>query len=270
MGAARERDLARGLFALSSAGMRQVAILFTVLILAAFPAAGDPAEDAFAAGRYMEAAGLAEAAGGPDNLAKAARCVLADEVVSGALDPAALDKAETLARSALKEDEDHVEARLQLAIALSLKSRLMSTSDVLKAGYGSEGRDLARSVLEDDPGNAYAHGFLSVWNVEVVRKGGRLGAAWFGAGLGAAREHFEAALASDPQNPALCWQYARALAAQDYRKHYEEVFDALRCSLETKADTELDRVMQDRARSFWAYARGHSRQEIEERAADLL
>lgn len=250
--------------------MRRAAVLLSVVLLAGLPVMADPAEDAFAAGRFMEAASLAEAEGGADNLARAARCVLAEEVTGGSLDRSALERAERLSRAALSQDPGHVEGRLQLAIALSLKSRLMSTSDVLKAGYGSEGRDLVRAVLEDEPANSYAHGFLAVWNIEVVRKGGALGAAWFGAGLDQARTHFEAALASDPQNPALCWQYARALAAEDYRKHHGEVFEALSCALETKAETELDRVMQQRAREFWAYARGHTRREIEARAGDLL
>ena len=203
-------------------------------------------------------------------LERAARDADIDTAITVTADAAALDRAEGLARAALAEDRAHVEGRLQLAIALSLKSRLMTTREILKAGYGTEGRDLVQSVLKEQPDNAYAHGFMAVWNLEVMRKGGTLGAAWFGASKDKARQHFTAALASDPDNPALCWQYARALAAQDYRKHYDEVFDALRCSLGTKADTELDRMMQDRARGFWAYARGHDRQDIEDRAADLL
>lgn len=250
--------------------MRQIAVSLALLLLAALPVMADPAEEAFAAGRYLEAASIAEQAGGADNLARAARCLLANEVAAGTLNEAMLRRAEKLARVALQEDPDHGEARLQLAIALSMRSRLMSTREVLNAGYGKAGRELAEGVLEDDPSNVYAHGFLAVWNVEVLHRGGSLGAAWFGASLSAARAHFEKARHLDADNASICWQYARALAAQDYRRNQDEIFEVLTCALEARAYSEMDKLMQARAREFWSFARAHSGKQIEARAADLL
>ena len=233
--------MARRNFALFSPRMRQIAVSFALLLLTVMPVMADPAEEAFAEGRYLEAASIAEEAGGADNLARAARCLLANEVAAGTLDEAVLRRAEKLAREALQEDADHGEARLQLAIALSMQSRLMSTREVLSAGYGKTGRDLVEAVLDDDPANIYAHGFLAVWNIEVLQRGGSLGAAWFGASLSNARQHFEKARRLDAQDGSLCWQYARALAALNYRRHQDEIFEVLTCALTSPAKGEMEK-----------------------------
>lgn len=250
--------------------MRQIAVSLALFLAATLPAKGDPAEEAFTAGRFLEAATIAEQAGGADNLARAARCILANEIATGALDDAALHRAEKLARVALQDDPDHAEARLQLAIALSMQSRLLSTREVLSAGYGKTGRDLAEAVLKDDPANIYAHGFLAVWNIEVLHRGGSLGAAWFGASLSNAREHFEKARRLDAQDGSLCWQYARALAALDYRRHQDEIFEVLTCAVTAPAKGEMEKVLQTRARDFWTFAQAHTGNQIQARAADLL
>ena len=44
----------------------------------------------------------------------------------------------------------------------------MTVGEARKTGWGDEARDLAEAVLDDEPDNFYAHGFLSVWHVEVV------------------------------------------------------------------------------------------------------
>ena len=250
--------------------MRPGAFLIAIWLFAATPAFAETGEEAYLAGRFLEAASICEDEGGADNLARAARSLLAHDVAAGKLEETSLIRAEKLARAALEVEPDHVEGRLQLAIALSMRSRLMSTREVLNSGYGKTGRDLARGVLEDDPSNVYAHGFLAVWNIEVVRKGGSLGAAWFGASLSDARTHFEAARRMDPDSPSLCWQYARALAAYDYSRYHDEIFETLTCALKADAGSAIDKLMQARARAFWIYARKHTRREIETQAAALL
>ncbi len=249
--------------------MRTILSLIALFVLPFLATAKTP-EDAFAAGQYSEAAGLAEKDGSADSLALAARSLLAEQVVNGTLDKVQLDKAESLARQAIAQDADHIEGRLQLAIALAMKARSMSTRAVLDSGYGKQGRELAESVIEDDPDNAYAHGFLAVWHVEVVGKGGALGSAIMGASMDDAEAHFKAAVAATPDDPALYWQYARALAASNLRRYRDEVYANLDLSLKATAKTSLEKLMQQRARAYWNYTVDHNLRESEARADALL
>ena len=172
------------------------------------------AEAAFVRGEYDTARTELSDSKTADALAFRARALLA-EAMSGPADPPedVLHRALDDANVALIMDPAHAEGRLQRAIALSLILRPMSTREARKTGWAEEARDLARGVLEDEPGNVYAHGFLSVWNLEVVNRGGRIGAMIMGAGVSDGRDHYEAAIAAAPDEASVHWQWARALAA---------------------------------------------------------
>lgn len=250
--------------------MRTLAALWATCLLLSLPAQADRAEEAFVSGRFMEAARLAEAEGDADSLGRAARAVLADAVVSGQPETARLREAEMLARRAIAIEPHHVEGRLQLAIALSMQARAMSTREAMKSGYGGMARDLAEGVLRDDPDNAYAHGFLAVWNLEVVRRGGAIGSAFMGASVGKARQHYRAALADGPTDPSIHWQYARALAALDARKYDDAIEQCLERASRETPQTALAELMQARAINFRSFVASHSVAEIERTAAALL
>lgn len=213
---------------------------------------------------------MAEAEGGADNLARAARATLADMMATGVVRTSDLQHAEELARQALALDPYQPEARLQLAITLSLLSRDMSTREALDSGNASKGRDLAQSVLSDEPDNAYAHGFLAVWNVEVVRRGGAIGSAMLGASIRKGEDHYRQAVAIRRADASLHWQFARALAALNPRKYRDEIRQSLDLAVSAPTETALDRTMQLRAQSFRDYMAGHKWREIENMAQSLL
>jgi hypothetical protein len=222
------------------------------LILMATPAA--LAEDnayqiAFTEGRYADAAELAQVEPTADRLAFTARSTLADGISSPDYEPppVLLDQAEHLARKVLELDPTHLEGRLQLAIALSLKSRTLSVRDIRRSGYGEETKALAEGVLKDDPDNTYAHGFLAVWHLEVRRRGGTIGASIMGASVKKGRRHYQAAISRAPQDASLHWQYARALTALNAKKYRNEISQALTSARQCATETSLEQVMQDRA-----------------------
>jgi len=202
----------------------------------------------FARGEYMAAAQEAEAAAGADDLAFAARALLA-YCMTGTQEPDAgiVERASKDAEAALKIEPDHEEGQLQLAIALSLKSRRMDAMAAWNAGYGEKGRKLAEAVLKADPSNYYAYGFLAVWNVEVERRGGGFGAWVMGASLDKARSNYQMALRLAPDDVGIHWQYARALAALDAKAHAQEVAQALDRALAASASDHVEQVMQGRA-----------------------
>ena len=204
---------------------------------------------AFSEGRYAEAVTLAEANPSADNLAFAARSLLAEAMSSSDhIPPQALaQQAEDFARRAIDTDAAHVEARLQLAIALSLRARPLTTRQARKSGYGSQAKALAEAVLDDDPGNAYAHGFMAVWHIEVVRRGGAIGATIMGASVRKGRRHYAKAVAANPGDASTHWQYAKALTALNARKYRAEIDSALAAAITAPTETELEKIMQARA-----------------------
>ncbi|MGB3626599.1 MAG: hypothetical protein WA989_12265 [Henriciella sp.] len=250
--------------------MRIVAASIAACLMLGQPASADRAEEAFVAGDFLEAAQIAEAEGGAANYARAARCLLADIVVSGALNEGRLKTAETLARQSLDLDPQHPEARLQLAIALSLLSRDMSVREALDSGNASTARDLVESVIEDEPGNVYAHGFLAVWHVEVVRRGGSLGSAFMKASMADAFAHYRAAIATGESDASLHWQFARALAAHDAQKYAAEISILLERAATDRSPTALSDRMQARAAAFGDYIESHTRRDVERYARSLL
>ncbi len=246
-----------------------------VLILICSPlASAEPSArlSAFVEGRYLEAVSLAEAEPSSDSLAFAARSLLAEAMSAETQvpSPTLAEDAERFARRALEADPQHIEGRLQLAIALSLRARPMSTQQARKSGYGTEAKKLAESVLDDDPDNFYAHGFLSVWHIEVVRRGGGLGAAVMGASVKKAKRHYQRAIAIDPEDASTHWQYARALAALNARKYREDIRTALEAAYAASCETQLESVMKARADFLKTALKEQTHREIETLAARML
>lgn len=227
---------------------------------------------AFEQGQYRQAAVEAEAAQTPDSLAFAARCLLAEAMSAADYEPpeALILRAEALARQAVAREPEHIEGRLQLAIALSLRARPMSTREAMRSGFGDEAKELVASVLEDDPENFYANGFMAVWNIEVVRRGGSFGSAIMGASVKKGHGFYASALAVERDDAATHWQYARALAALNARKYRGEIDAALSAALSAEAETELERVMQARAAKLQDALATQKRRDVEALAAAML
>lgn len=227
---------------------------------------------AFSEGRYGDAASVIESSSTPDSLAFAARSRLAEAMSSPDFVPptALINEAELLARTALESTPDHIEARLQLAIALSLKTRPMTNRQTMRSGYGEEAKRLVESVLADDPNNTYAHGFLSVWHVEVRRRGGAIGASMLGASVKKARRHYQDAISIAPDDASVHWQYARALTALNAKKFRAEIDRALESAVSCDTDSSLELVMQDRAQILRTSLQTEKRSASERLAALML
>lgn len=256
--------------------MRSV-VLSLVLLACAGLAQGEPrpafeqASAAFQNGEFLHAASLGAEVGDPDGLALAARALLAEAVYRDSEPPASLlAEAERLARLALDEDPHHIEARLQLAISWSLQLRAMSNGEVRRSGLGGATRDLALSVLEDDPGNAYAHGLLAVWNVEVVRRGGAIGSAIMGASVQDGLDHYQEAIAQAPGEASLHWQMARVLASLDARRYRGQIDSALDSVQAADADGPLLPVLTERAGILSAALQSQPARDVERLAEQML
>jgi|SRR5579871_1888211 len=245
------------------AGLAQIAAPLAIWLVG-YPAQARPTPDLdalFASGDYLDAARRAEAEAGPDDLAFAARSLLAQCMTSEKEpDVTLVNRAEADARTALQSAPTQEEAKLQLAIALSLKSRTMNLIDAWNAGLGSEGRDLAVQVLAKDPSNYYAHGFLAVWNLEVRRRGGALGGKLLNASVSEGQRQYEEASRLAPEDAGIHWQFARALVALDAKRYSAEASDILRRAIASNAEGHVESVMRARAAKLAEALKGDPRQ----------
>ncbi len=226
---------------------------------------------AFEQGHYSQAAEIAVQDETAETLALAARALLA-HAMSGEVQPPAqlLGRAEAYARRALELDPAHVEGQLQLAIALSLKMRPLSTREARRTGQADAPRALAEAVLSVDPGNAYAHGLLAVWNVEVVRRGGPIGSAIMGASVREAREHYEQAVAARPGDASIHWQFARALAALNPKKYRDDIDAALAAAQVAPVSNALESTMSERCSRLQTALASLPSDEVERLAEEML
>lgn len=251
--------------------MRLFFIFWLFLIPAAF-AEEDAQLIAFSEGRYTDAIALAQTEISADALGFSARSFLAEAMSVSDFDPPLenIKSAEALARKALEIDPTHIEGRLQLAIALSLRARPLTNREALRAGHGDEAKALVDSVLTDDPQNLYANGFLAVWHIEVRRRGGAIGASFMGASVKKGRDHYAAAIAVDAGDASTHWQYARALCALNAKKYRAEIEQALKAAIASPIETELERIMQSRAQALYDVLKSKPRQSAEAHARQML
>lgn len=214
----------------------------------------------FAQGDYLSAAMRAEAGGTADDLAFAARSLLAKCMTGpSTINADVLDRAYQNAAKAVSLDRGHVEGRLQLAIAASLQTRSMGLMEANSSGLGKLGKLLVEGVLEDDPDNFYAHGFAAVWNIEVRRRAGAFGAMVAGASIDDARAHYAEAARLAPDDVGIHWQFGRALVALDARRYYAAAEAALMAAIDAGADDHVEIVMQERAERLLVLLRADRR-----------
>ena len=248
------------------------ALVLTVLFTSVAFAQHEEAVNAYVAGDYARVVTLSQTRGEAGDLALSARAVLAEAMSTDLGEPAesALKEAEDLARRAIALEAHHTEARLQLAIAMSLQARPMSNRQAMRSGLGQKARDIARTILAEEPDNIYAHGLLAIWHMEVFRRGGRIGAQIMGASRKAAFQHYADAASIAPDDGALHWQWARVLAATNPKKYHAHIKAALTASMTANTDDALEGVMQSRARRLYDALEMRTYQDVKALAASLL
>jgi hypothetical protein len=171
----------------------------------------------YAAGEFVAAADLADTQASASSRAFASRALVAACAAarsSGAID-ALLARAETSAREALSLDSRSVDARLQLALVYGMEGRRAPLARAFASRYASRGKHLIDEALALEPTNAHAHAMLGAWNLEVVRRGGRIGALMYDAHTGVGLTEFERARALAPNDTLIPLHFAVALLGLD-------------------------------------------------------
>ncbi|MBI1186502.1 MAG: hypothetical protein GC206_04105 [Alphaproteobacteria bacterium] len=197
----------------------------------------------YRAGDFLDAAQAATRAGGADNLALAARAMLALLVV----DPRRGDfvdlaeRAQQAAERALSLSTQSVEARLQIAIALGMRGRRMPVAQALREGLATRARAFLEEAGEIAPRDPWAQALLGGWHLEVWRRGGAVGAAALNANIGRGVAAFDRARALAPNDPAIAVHYAIALLGLGHGLLQERIEVMLQSAIGMRPRDALER-----------------------------
>lgn len=231
--------------------------------------AGSGAANAFYAGQYdliverCAHLGLA----GSDTLV--AQALLSQQMCrDGQPEESAVQHALVFAEQALAADENNQDARLQKAVALSLLARQMPGRKARRSV--AEARNIAQQILAQRPDDVHANAFMAVWHIEVRRRAGRLGALILGASVKDAQTYYQRAIAGDPDDASVRWQYARALALLDAQKYEAQIVSALEAARSCHVDMALEGVMRTRAESLLTRMKAGDYQSAKLLAARML
>jgi hypothetical protein len=215
--------------------------------------ASDP-QASYDGGDFLAAAASGEARGDAAGLSLASKALLALSMTDWRDTQAGirLDRAERNANAALALAPTALEPRLNLAVALGMKSRRVALGEALRQKYASRGRALIDQALTMAPNDAAAQALLGSWNLEVVRRGGVVGSRLLGASSRAGMSAFDKAMSVSPGDPAIALQYAVALLGVDAKRYGEKAGSLLTAASTMAPRDAFEAAMRDEARRLSA------------------
>jgi hypothetical protein len=173
------------------------------------------AKQDFNAGKWRQAADEASRLHDGDNLAFAARSLLAGALLSSPSRARTADiaAARRYAEAALIIEPKHIEGRLQLATALGLQARSGSPTLAFTTGLPQRVRRVLDGVIRDAPSEPWAYALLGGWHLEGSRIGGSAARVMLGVDVAAGKEAFAKAMRLDSSIAATPFYYAASLLA---------------------------------------------------------
>lgn len=225
------------------------ALLLTALLLAA-PVAASPSADAFAAGKFAEAAAIGRREATAQSLLTAGRA-LATQAAWQTTDREAarklLAQAEADLTASLALAPGNPAALLQKAVVIGYQAKLAKSP-----GLAKQARAGFEAVLAKQPANALAQGAMGGWHGEAVATLGKfLAGTALGAKEGEAIRWFDRAVATTGGDPAIPLFYATTLLGLSADNAAKAKALLQRAVKATPADG-FDRLMQANARAILA------------------
>ena len=235
-----------------------VLLLFGYLALThAVPAAGvvgaepiDNAHAAYAEGRFVDAARIAESLGTSRGFALAAESLTIHGhfIASKGEKEALFQRAAELARQAIRADPGNGDAHLQLARAIGRHAQTIGSFEAANRGYAEKIREATDTALQLNSELAAAHLSLGLWHAEVVGAvGSFLAYVSYGARARDAVASFERALKHAPGVKAVPLEYAIGLLLLDENEYREKARSLLKRVIEIPAKDAYDRLLDKKA-----------------------
>jgi cytochrome c-type biogenesis protein CcmH/NrfG len=214
----------------------------------------------------------AEAPGNPNHLMTASRAALTPCVhdLRGPDCTAGLGRAEADAAEALALAPDGVEPRLGLALTLGMKAKRASAGEALARRYAPRGKALIDEALALDPRDARAYALLGGWNLEIVRRGGPVGARLMGASSKAGMRAFTEARTLAPNDPAIALHFAIALLGLNATRYGAKARELLTAASIGRANDAFDAAAVEEARRLGAVMAAHGPAAAATAAAQFL
>lgn len=235
-----------------------VCLLFGCLAVThAVPSAGaagaesiHEARAAYAEGRFVDAARIAEALGTSEGLALAAESLTihAHFIASKDEKEALFQRAAGLARQAVRTDPGNADAHLQLAHAIGRHAQAVGSLEAANRGYAGQIREATETALQLNSEMAAAHLSLGLWHAEIVGAvGSFLAYLTYGARARDALASLERALELAPDTKAASLEYATGLLALDENKYREKARKLLKRAIEIPTKDAYDRLLDNEA-----------------------
>ena len=199
-------------------------------------------------GKYTEAmkAGASENSARGYALASAAAIGDAAEHIPPCL--SCVKRAEDYARKAVAADPSLALGHVFLAMSLGLDAHIIGSVSALSKGYASLSKKEIEAALKLAPKNARALAAMGGWNLEVVRGAGSMIASWqYGASTDKGIEYFNKAIAIDPGNVVVHYQYALAMAGLDADEYHDQIEKQLTEAANGTPKTAYDKMSKERA-----------------------
>ena len=230
----------------------RLAAVAGLLLLASGAAAEslDEARSAFAEGRFVDAAGIAEAAGTSEGYALAARslAVYGHYAAPEEERKGLFERAVQLGEEAVRADSSNPEAHFQSAHALGRYAQSIGTMKALRKGMGGKIRRAIEATLALDPDHALAHLAFGNWHADIVGRVGRMMArVMYGARKKEAASHYERALELAPESKVVLLDYALRLPKLDGREGKERAGELLEKAVGLPAGDVYEGCVHERA-----------------------
>lgn len=200
------------------------------------------------AGEYEQAIKAGTVENTPESLSIAARAAVSDMMMRV---PPCLDcvhRAEEAARTAIAADPKAALPHIYLAVALGYEARIVGLLRSQQKGIPEESRNALGAAIAADPKNAFAIATLGGWNIDAVRIGGSmLARLTYGATIEDGISDYTHALAMDPNDFVIHYQYALSLAGYDVDKYRDTIATELARATVGKPNSVYESISQKRA-----------------------
>ncbi len=210
----------------------------------------DEARAAYAEGRFLEAAQLAESLGTSEGFALASRSVTIQAYYISADDEkdALFERALALAKQAIRSDPDSPDAYIQLSHVMGRHGLTIGVMESASKGYADKIQDAVEAALRLSPEMPEAHLSMGMWHSVVVSSlGSFMADMMFGADEDEAIEFYERALKGAPEEKIVPLEYAIGLLDLDDDDYREQARKLLQRAIELPVEDAYDDLVHQKA-----------------------